>query len=218
MALSSDDVRFSKRLTYVLRHGAVNLKLPISADGYVPLSAIFAMRDFKKFALADLERVVALDSKQRFSLDMNDADSSQWRIRANQGHSIPVVLDTELLTPIQPDEAIGLVCIHGTYLRHWEAIFHQGLCRMKRNHIHFAAGDVGANEVISGMRTSVQLKIYVDVAKVLADGIPFFRSANNVLLCAGAGEKGLLDRRYFSKVVRVQDAAVLYTPAMDDDA
>ncbi|OQS06068.1 tRNA 2'-phosphotransferase 1-like [Thraustotheca clavata] len=208
MALNSNDVRLSKRLTYVLRHGAVKLKLPISSDGYIPLPCILSMRDFASLDISTLERIVANDSKQRFSLDQPSDDIRDWRIRANQGHSIAVVADTELLEPIQ--DGHGLTCIHGTYLRHWESIYHQGLCRMNRNHIHFAAGEVDENEVISGMRTSVQIKIYVDVARVLADGIPFYRSANNVLLCPGTGENGILDRKYFVKVVRVRDNAVLY--------
>ncbi|OQR96242.1 tRNA 2'-phosphotransferase 1-like [Achlya hypogyna] len=215
MALSSDDVRFSKRLTYVLRHGAEKMRLPISSDGFVPLAAIFGMREFAKFSLADLERIVALDSKQRFSLEKEAADPAKWRIRANQGHSIQAVADADLLTPVTDPE--GLVCIHGTYLRHWESIFHQGLCRMTRNHIHFAAGEVGENEVISGMRTSVQIKIYIDVAKVIGDHIPVYRSANNVILCAGVGEKGVLSRKYFSKVLRVRDGAVLYNGGVDEE-
>ena len=47
---------------------------------------------------------------------------------------------------------------------------------MKRNHIHFAAGELGTDGVISGMRSSAQVYIYIDVHKAMENGIQFFRS------------------------------------------
>ena len=38
----------------------------------------------------------------------------------------------------------------------------EGLCRMARNHIHFAAAMPGEDGVISGMRGSCQVSIYVN--------------------------------------------------------
>ena len=46
----------------------------------------------------------------------------------------------------------------------------EGLKRMARNHIHFAAGEQSSSGVISGMRYSVEVKIYIDVARALEDG------------------------------------------------
>ncbi|ETV64900.1 hypothetical protein H257_18268 [Aphanomyces astaci] len=208
-APSPADTRLSKAMTWVLRHGAVELKLPISSDGFIPLTSMMALRQVHGATLDDIQRVVRNCKKQRFALDTSDPDTSKWRIRANQGHTIKAVQDSDLLVPITLDEAQqGLICIHGTYFRHWESIVHHGLCRMARNHIHFAAGE--STDVISGMRTSAQLKIYVDVAAAIADGIPFFRSDNNVLLCAGIGDKGVLPPTYFVKVVRTKDGAQIY--------
>jgi 2'-phosphotransferase len=42
------------------------------------------------------------------------------------------------------------VVIHGTYKKHWPSIKTQGLCRMSRNHIHFALGEYNSSHVISG--------------------------------------------------------------------
>ncbi|RHY26249.1 hypothetical protein DYB32_007785 [Aphanomyces invadans] len=197
-------------MTWVLRHGAVELNLPISSDGYIPLTSMLGLRQLHGATLLDIQRVVRNCKKQRFALDTSDPDSSKWRIRANQGHTIKAVQDTDLLVPVTLEEALdGLICIHGTYLRHWESIALNGLCRMARNHIHFAAGEY-STDVISGMRTSAQLKIYVNVAAAIADGIPFYRSDNNVLLCAGIGDKGILPPSYFIKVLRTQDGAQIY--------
>ncbi|CAK4082927.1 unnamed protein product [Aphanomyces euteiches] len=197
------DVRRSKTMTWVLRHGAVELKLPISPDGYIPLSSLLALPQLRGTTVDDVQRIVTNCKKQRFALDSSDPDPSNWRIRANQGHTIKQVQDEELLVPVTLEEASDLVCIHGTYFRHWESIYHNGLCRMARNHIHFAAGE--STDVISGMRTSAQLKIYVNMGQAIADGIPFYKSANNVLLCPGIGEKGILPSTYFLKVVRTKD-------------
>ncbi|XP_078144220.1 tRNA 2'-phosphotransferase 1-like [Centroberyx gerrardi] len=57
--------------------------------------------------------------------------------------------------------------VHGSYL-HWSSIQQQGLSRMKRTHIHLAAGLPGEGGVISGMRRDCDLAIFIDVPKALA--------------------------------------------------
>jgi 2'-phosphotransferase len=61
-----------------------------------------------------------------------------------------------------------------------------GLNKMGRNHVHLAIGLPGG-EVISGMRASCQVVIDVNVAKAMLgpSKLPFYLSANNVVLCAG---------------------------------
>ena len=67
---------------------------------------------------------------------------------------------------------------------------------------HPPSGLPGDGEVISGMRQECTVFIYVDVAKAMADGIPFFVSENGVVLCEGEGERGFLSTKYFKKVVK----------------
>lgn len=55
------------------------------------------------------------------------------------------------------------VCIHGTYFKNWRVIKTEGLCRMGRQHIHFAAGELGDKQVISGMRKTCDIWIYINV-------------------------------------------------------
>jgi len=214
--LSREEIRTSKRLTYILRHGAAKMNITMTTGGYVNLGQIMQLKDFKRMTIQEVERIVRFDSKQRFGLEKVPLnDPSQWMIRANQGHSIQNLNDEDLLMEITDVANAPPVCIHGTYLKSWESIYHVGLCRMKRNHIHFAIGEVNDGEVISGMRTSVQIKVYVDVVKAMQDGIKFYCSQNNVILCPGVGEQGLLDRKYFSKVVRCSDNGILYTNNQD---
>ena len=80
---------------------------------------------------------------------------------------------------------------------------------MTRNHIHFAKGLPGDGKVISGMRKTCDIFIYVNVEKCLKSGIPFFESSNGVLLSPG-NDKGMIPLSMFDKVVsRVDDKSLL---------
>jgi 2'-phosphotransferase len=107
VAEESPDVRISKRMSYFLRHHAKEVGLPIRPDGFVPVDALLALKDFKVnsfdryfcclmrvgylyrqgVVLADLQRIVDSDSKTRYCLQ--DVEGVLC-VRANQGHSIPV--------------------------------------------------------------------------------------------------------------------------------
>lgn len=57
--------------------------------------------------------------------------------------------------------------IHGTSKSAYRFIQTQGLSRMNRNHIHFAAGLSHDAKVISGIRQSAEVLIYLDVRKAM---------------------------------------------------
>lgn len=140
---------------------------------------------------------VASNAKQRFALRTDE--EGRLYIRANQGHSIPVPgLE---LRPIESAELFPTV-VHGTYRRHLDAILSSGgLSPMGRMHVHFARGLPDESGVISGMRHSCDVLIYLDLAAAMRDGVPFFVSANEVILSPGAGEPPLVASRYFSRIV-----------------
>jgi len=60
---------------------------------------------------------------------------------------------------------------------------------MNRNHIHFSVGKPGENEVISGMRNTSEVLIYIDTEKAMNDNIKFYRSSNNVILTEGINKQ-----------------------------
>lgn len=72
---------------------------------------------------------------------------------------------------------------------------------MKRQHIHFAKGDLDKS-IISGLRRDAEIHIYIDLNRALNDGLKFYESENGVVLTQG-NEKGLLEPKYFSKVIKV---------------
>ncbi|KJE92577.1 tRNA phosphotransferase 1 [Capsaspora owczarzaki ATCC 30864] len=201
---AKQDVQLSKLLSYILRHGAHKQGVPISPEGFVDVEVLLGFPDFRAYTVADVRRAVTSSDKQRFALEERITDDNpvaRLYIRANQGHTIEV--EALELSPITASEDAPIV-VHGTYDAAWDLIKSQGLSRMKRNHIHFAVGLPGASGVISGMRSDVTVLIYLDVARALADGIPFFRSSNNVILSPGL-ENGSIPAKYFSQVRRCKN-------------
>lgn len=190
--LSTESV--SRKLSSILRHNAVSLGLQVRSDGCVSVESLLALPQMKGVTIDKLKQVVAADNKQRYAFD-----ATGDFIRANQGHSQTVaqsIADDEIANVIT--EPLP-VCVHGTYRNVIEIIQKEGLRCMQRDYIHLAPGLVG--QVVSGMRASSQVMIYVDMAKAMADGIVFRESANGVILTRG--ENGVLDPKYFERIVFV---------------
>jgi 2'-phosphotransferase len=204
----------SRNLTYLLRHGAVKEKLSLRPDGYVPVKEIQERNKFKTLTIDQLKDIVDTCQKQRFKLTLLPVQNNkgevteEWFIRANQGHSIPVPdLELELIQ----SHADVPVCVHGTYYNAWDIIKEKGLSKMNRQHIHFAIGVPSDSHVISGMRSSSQILIYADVEKMVHNGIPLYKSSNDVLLCPGKLDTGIVPPEYFKRVIDVKDGTVLYS-------
>eukprot|EP01095_Lingulamoeba_sp_RSL-Kostka_P002233 TRINITY_DN1309_c4_g1_i1.p1 TRINITY_DN1309_c4_g1~~TRINITY_DN1309_c4_g1_i1.p1 ORF type:complete len:254 (-),score=76.69 TRINITY_DN1309_c4_g1_i1:206-967(-) len=193
-AEKKERIRMSRALTSILRHNALKERLSIDDRGFIKVDDILKHHRFKKLDVETLRDIVESCSKQRFYIEVrNDGEY----IRANQGHSMKhIQVDLEEIT-IEDDVPL---CVHGTYYRAWEFIKKRGLSRMNRIHIHLATGLKDDNTVISGMRQSCQLFIYIDIKKAIEDGYRFYRSMNNVILSPG-NNKGYIPVRYFSKVV-----------------
>ena len=153
------NVRLSKALSWLLRH---NLRLvseitknPVDPSGYVNVEDVLKLPRFAGYTVSQVEEVVKLNDKQRFSLR---TEGKQLQIRANQGHTVEGV-NPDLKKLTEPFEMETVV--HGTYAKHLSLIMKNGLSRMKRNHIHFAKGLPGEDGVISGMRRDCNVLIYV---------------------------------------------------------
>ncbi|XP_072102160.1 tRNA 2'-phosphotransferase 1-like isoform X3 [Mobula birostris] len=169
--------------------------------GFLPVDAILRHPQFRRYTVQDVQRVVDTNDKRRFTLHTDPATGS-LKIRANQGHTLQV---EELeLTPISLGGGnLPAQAVHGTYLRHWPLIKAQGLRRQSRQHIHLAPGLPEDDSIISGMRSSCELAIFVELEKALNDGIPFYLSTNQVILTPG-NEDGVLPPKYFQKVLQLK--------------
>ena len=141
-----------------------------------------------------------------------------WLIRANQGHSLKVESDG-LLQPITTSNMPG-TAVHGTTHAAWiQIVASGGLKPMKRNHVHFASGlpagfasiaddkssaagegtEKVAAPVISGMRNSSTVLVWLDVRKAMDAGLKFWRSENGVILTEG-GEDGMVSLEFVKRV------------------
>jgi 2'-phosphotransferase len=218
--------KLSHRLSYVLRHGALDMGLEMTADGYVPVDSLLILQHPKfignQWTLQDIRDVVSDSDKQRFKLrekPASDYGQATQRtverltqtttatsnmllcIRANQGHTISFIKPELLLVRLSAEELRRIpTIVHGTYSALWPAIqISGGLSRMKRTHIHCASGLIGENGVISGMRRGCDVYIYINAEACADAGVVFYRSDNGVLLTAGI-KGGILPCKYFSHV------------------
>ncbi|CAL1548576.1 unnamed protein product [Lymnaea stagnalis] len=197
-------VKMSKALSYLLRHGAEKKGFKLLPGGFLYVDEILKHDEFKSMTIDDLKMVVENNDKKRFTLEAED-DTGRLKIRANQGHSLQVEdLDLEPIT----DASKYPVVVHGTFQRPYKMIEKEGLKRMTRVHIHFAPGEPGTGGVISGMRSSCTVLIYLNLGKALQDGLMFFLSANNVILSPG-NEQGVIPPLYFDKVIDKSTGQVL---------
>ena len=187
--------------------------------------SIVAENDKQRFSLIPITEAPPTDvSTQNVStndvaaidFESDSDDPSNYLIRANQGHSIKVAEDG-LLDPITLEsDDLPKTVVHGTTTRAWPLIVRSGgLKTMTRTHVHFASGlpegfknledDTEDNKerhkepVISGMRNTSSVLIYLDIQKALATGLKFWRSKNGVILSSG-DEAGIIPLEFFERV------------------
>mmetsp|Transcript_21036 Transcript_21036/g.24866 ORF Transcript_21036/g.24866 Transcript_21036/m.24866 type:complete len:339 (+) Transcript_21036:31-1047(+) len=211
LPLSPDEKRVARRLTALLRHGKPKV-LPITPDGFISLQNIRSVHGFETLNLELARSIVHEDNKMRFSLKMFQEDGDQqWFIRANQGHTIQGIDEEKLLEKIINPNNIP-IAVHGTYYLSWPLIKENGLSKMDRNHIHLAIGLPEDKEsgVISGMRKSSELLIYINVEKSMELGAIFYKSTNGVILTSGIGSTGCLPIECFKQVIDYKTNKIIY--------
>ncbi|MFC4427820.1 RNA 2'-phosphotransferase [Deinococcus navajonensis] len=158
-----NEQRLSKQLAYLLRHAPEQAGLTLEPGGWVPLAPLLAYLGVSR---AQVERVVNTNNKQRFTLDGE-------RIRANQGHSVPVDLRLPLTVP-------PVTLYHGTHPGVLEAIRREGLRPMNRHHVHLSREPETARQV--GARRGRPVVLTVQAGAMHEAGHSFYRSDNGVWL------------------------------------
>nr|POE88176.1 trna 2'-phosphotransferase 1 [Quercus suber] len=256
---ASRSTQVSKKLSWLLRHGAEKENLSLGPGGYANLADVLANRNLRSFKVTfdEIRTIVADNDKQRYQLilasdltthnpdlsqstipepqaqnSLPPSDPALWLIRATQGHSLKLQEEADpshsLLTPLllsAPDD-LPQVAVHGTTRRAWPLILATGgLKPMGRNHVHFATGvpqgftslggaaisssqqpqDASEEQpevalpVISGMRNTSTILIFLDLRKALEAGIRFGMSANGVILSEGNADR-VVPVKFFTKV------------------
>lgn len=165
---SAELTKASRRLAFLLRHSTQY----IDEHGWAQVSDILCAlgERWPSMTQADLEEIVRTDRKGRYALD-----EEHRRIRANQGHSVPVDVGLEERMP-------PTVLYHGTATRFLDRIWKEGLLPMSRLHCHLSA-DIPTARVV-GARHGKPVVLQVDAAAMVRDGHTFYRSENGVWLTA----------------------------------
>ncbi len=163
-------VRVSKRMSYVLRHRPDAARLRMDEHGWVAVDDLLAAL---RISRQQLDAVVTGNDKQRFSVE--SGPEGRDRIRANQGHTIPVDLD---LAPVPPPDRL----YHGTTVERLDSIIRDGLHRGQRHHVHLSGDVATAVEVGRRHRNATVAVLVIDSGAMARAGYEFYRSANGVWL------------------------------------
>ena len=159
----------SKFIALVLRHQPEAAGITLDGHGWARVDELIAGVSRRMPLTREmLEEIVRTDNKQRYSFSPD-----HQRIRANQGHSIPV--DVELKQTVPPD-----TLYHGTGEKYVESILREGLLPKSRLYVHLSRDAATAEQV--GRRHGKPVLFLVDAAAMVRDGYAFYLSENQVWL------------------------------------
>lgn len=212
---SKQTTKWSKALSFILRHGAEKVGVEMDSEGYCRVSDILKTQQMNGCSEQQIRSLVENCSKQRFVLKEK---SSGLLIAANQGHSQKngTVVDFSKTTIPIVDASQFPVVLHGTVISQKNkdgtvtnvlALIQQhGLSRRERTHIHMCTG----LDAKSGIRKSCRALVYINLEKALAAGIKFCLSKNGVILSEGDTEKtdadgynGVIPPEFFFKIEKI---------------
>ena len=173
--MNRDLLRTSKFLSLILRHKPETVGLKLDAEGWVGIADLLTACKEAGHDLSEerLREVVAKNDKTRFVI-------RGGRIRANQGHSVPVSLNLKPRTP-------PAMLYHGTAARFIASIQKTGLRSGKRQYVHLSKDRDSA--AVVGKRHGKPIVLAIDTAALHADGQQFFLSDNGVWLTGGVSWK-----------------------------
>ena len=115
-----------------------------------------------------LEEIVRTDNKQRYAFN-----EDHTKIRANQGHSIPVDVELEERKPPE-------LLYHGTSERFYDSIMENGLISKTRLYVHLSK-DVETAKAV-GIRHGTPIVLVVQSGQMYREGYHFYYSQNGVWL------------------------------------
>ena len=162
-------VKISKFLARILRHQPQAAGLNLDANGWADVDSVLSAIAAKhgSFSLRQLVHLVETNDKRRYELS-----ADQRRIRAAQGHSIPVDL---ALAPAKPPP----ILYHGTQESSVQSVLRNGLLKGRRNHVHLSA-DVETALTVGRRRSGATAVLQIRSGDMAEHR--FFRSSNGVWL------------------------------------
>ena len=174
--------KLSKFISLILKHKPEEIGIQLDEYGWAKVDELLngINKSGRKIDLNVLEEIVITDEKKRYSFN-----EDKTKIRANQGHSIPVNVE---LKKTKPPEYL----YHGTADRFLDSIIKDGIKSMSRLYVHLSKDVETAKNV--GKRHGKPVVLKVHSGEMYRDGIKFYLSENGVWLT----EK--VDVKYFEKM------------------
>ena len=168
--MDKHSAKLSKFLSLILRHKPQVIGLQLDANGWADVEELIDLVNQHGIAISYelLDAIVQKNDKQRFTFN---ADRS--KVRANQGHSLPV--DLTLVAETPPP-----TLFHGTATRFLSSIRAKGLLSGSRQHVHLAAEELDAIRV--GQRHGHPVVLMIQAATMGQAGYQFYRAKNGVWL------------------------------------
>lgn len=178
--MSKEITKLGKHLAFLLRHDkeAFDNGL-IDSHGWRSVSELLKIG----YTHQILDEIVDTNDKKRY-----EYSSDKKRIRARQGHSIPVDVELKEMTP--PD-----VLYHGTATRFLDSIYNKGILPQNRLYVHLSSDNETAIKV--GSRHGTPTVIQIDCKQMLSDGHKFYLSNNNVWLTNSINPKYFINQDDF---------------------
>lgn len=165
----TDTTRLSKRVSWLLRHGAKQAGLAMDAAGWASIEDVLQNLQISR---AGLDRAIKNNDKNRLQI-------SGVAIRACQGHSpagTPVTLEALEASWTRVEPSVPLW--HGTTLNAIDDIAREGLSPRERTHVHLAASP----DSRVGKRHNIDLLLEISTDQLAQHQIPVFRAPNGVHL------------------------------------
>lgn len=159
----------SKFISLILRHKPEAIGISLDEHGWANVDELVTgIAKTHEFNVDILEEIVRTDEKQRYSFN-----EDRTLIRANQGHSIPVDVELDEMSP--PVELW-----HGTGEKYVTSIDEKGLIPKSRLYVHLSKDDETALKV--GKRHGKPVLYIVKAGEMYMDGYKFYLSRNGVWL------------------------------------
>lgn len=159
----------SKFISLVLRHKPDAIGITLDEHGWANVDELIGgIAKQQRFDIAMLEKIVATDEKQRYSFN-----EDKTLIRANQGHSVPVDVELEQVSPPKH-------LYHGTGEKYVASIETQGLIPKSRLYVHLSPDYNTAEKV--GSRHGKPVVYRISAEMMARDGYVFYKSVNGVWL------------------------------------
>ena len=172
--------KLSKFISLILRHKPEEIGISLDDFGWAEVEDLIngINTSGRNIDMNILEEIVRTDNKQRYSFN-----EDKTKIRANQGHSIPVKVELKELAPPS-------TLYHGTATKSIEGIKQLGIKSMSRLYVHLSKDFETAKQV--GERHGECVVLVINAKRMYENGIKFYLSENGVWLTEYVDPKYIL--------------------------